>query len=101
MTLRSTDLGYHREQVIKATRHRAAKLLTEDALSVAHPFSTPTPRSDSACHDRQSSSTGGSYYHLADDRDDVEAPQGWDQELKDFPASNSAYSARNRVSGGT
>ena len=36
----------------------------------------------------------------ADDRDDVEAPQGWDQELEDFCANNSTYSSGNRVSGG-
>ena len=34
---------------------------------------------------------------LADDRNDVETPQRWDQELKDFCAYNTAYSSRNRV----
>jgi hypothetical protein len=37
-----------------------------------------------ACHDRKSSPTSGSSYHLADDRHDVEAPQGWDQELENL-----------------
>ena len=39
-------------------------------------LSASTPGPDSACHDRQSSPTGGSSYHLADDWDDVEATQG-------------------------
>jgi hypothetical protein len=60
-----------------------------------------TPAYDNACDDRQSSPTGGSSYHLADDWDDVEAPQGWDQELEDFRADNSAYSSRDHVSGRT
>jgi hypothetical protein len=64
-------------------------------------FSALTPGSDSARHDRQGNPTGGGSYHLADDRDDVEAIQGWDQELEDFCANNSAYSSRNRISGGT
>jgi hypothetical protein len=55
------------------------------------------PAYDSACHNRQSSPTGGSYYHLADDRDDVEATQGRDQELEDLRTDNSAYSSRNRT----
>jgi hypothetical protein len=59
-----------------------------------------TPGSDSACHDRQSNPTGGGPYHLTDHRDDVEAIQGWDQELEDCCANNSAYSSRNHVSGG-
>ena len=50
-----------------------------------------------ACHDGQSSSTGGTYYHLADDRNEVEAPQRWHQELKDFCAYDTAYSSRHRV----
>lgn len=33
---------------------------------------------ESVCHDRQNSPSSGSSYHLADDRHDVEAPQGWD-----------------------
>jgi hypothetical protein len=37
---------------------------------------------------------------LADDREDVEAIQGWDQELEDFCANNSACSSGSRVSGG-
>jgi hypothetical protein len=60
-----------------------------------------TPGSDSPCHDRQSHPTGGSRYHLTDDRDDVETIQGWDQKLEDLCADNSAYSSRNRISGGT
>jgi hypothetical protein len=64
-------------------------------------LSALTPGSDNARHDRQSNPTGGSYHHLADDRDDVEAIQGWDQELEDFCANNSAYSSRNRISGRT
>ena len=64
-------------------------------------MATLTPAYDSACHDRQSNPTGGSSYHLADDRDDVEAPQGWDQELQDLRTDNSAYSSRNQASGGT
>jgi hypothetical protein len=47
--------------------------------------------------DTQSSSTDGTYYHLADDRNDVEAPQRWDQELKDFCAYNTAHSSCDRV----
>jgi hypothetical protein len=64
-------------------------------------LSVPTPGPDSACHDRQSNPTGGSCNHLADDRDDVEAIEGWDQKLEDFCANNSAYCSGNRVSGGT
>jgi len=37
----------------------------------------------------------------ADDRDDVEAPQGWDQELEDLRTDNPAYSSRNQGSGRT
>jgi len=37
----------------------------------------------------------------ADDRDDVEAPQGWDQELQDLRTDKSAYSSRNQGSGRT
>jgi hypothetical protein len=60
-------------------------------------LSVPIPAHDKACHDGQSSSTGGTYYHLANDRNDVEAPQRWDQALKDVCAYNTAYSSRNRV----
>jgi hypothetical protein len=81
-------------------RRSAAKLLTNahsrGALATL-PLSTPIPTHDSACHDGQSSSTGGTYHHLADDRDDVEARQRWDQEFKDCCAYNTAYSSRNRV----
>ena len=76
-------------------RRSAAKLLTNahshGALATL-PLSTPIPAYDSVCRDGQSSSTGGTYYHLADDRNDVETPQRWDQELKDFCAYNTAYS---------
>jgi hypothetical protein len=92
-------------------RRSAAKLLSKDEarriasniakLTELPRSSTPTPGSDGARHDRQSNPTGGGSYHLADDRDDVEAIQGWDQELEDFCANNSAYSSRNRISGGT
>jgi len=64
-------------------------------------YLAPTPGSDSAHHDRKGSPTGSSYYRLANDRDDVETPQRWDQEFKDFRAYNSAYSSRNGVSEGT
>jgi hypothetical protein len=37
-----------------------------------------------------SNPTGGGCNHLADDRDYVEAIQGWDQELENFRANNSA-----------
>jgi hypothetical protein len=83
-----------------AGRRSAAKLLTNahsrGALATL-PLSTPIPAYDSVCRDGQSSSTGGTYYHLADDRNDVETPQRWDQELKDFCAYNTAYSSRDRV----
>jgi hypothetical protein len=62
---------------------------------------TLTPAYDSARHDSQSSPTGDRPYHLADDWDDVEAPQGWDQELEELRTDNSAYSSRNQVSGRT
>ena len=64
-------------------------------------YRAPIPAHESACHGGQSSSTRESYYRLANDRDDVETPQRWDQEFKDFRAYNSAYSSRNRVSEGT
>ena len=44
-----------------------------------------------------SATTVSSYYHLADDRNNVEAPQIWDQALKDFCAYNTAYSSGNHV----
>ena len=52
-----------------------------------------TPAYDGACHNRQSSPTGESSYHLADDCDDVGVPQGWDQELEDLRTDNSACSS--------
>ena len=64
-------------------------------------LSAPTPGPDSACHDRHSNPTGGSCNHLANDRDDVEAIQGWDQALEDYCANNSAHSSGSRVSEGT
>jgi hypothetical protein len=44
-------------------------------------LSALTPAYDGACHDRQSSPTDSSPYHLAEDWHDVEAPQSWDHEL--------------------
>jgi hypothetical protein len=60
-------------------------------------LSLPIPAYDKACHYGRSSTTRESYYHLADDRDDVEAIQGWDRVLEDFHTNNSAYNSRNRV----
>jgi hypothetical protein len=42
-----------------------------------------TPSLHSGGDDRQSGPTGGRYYQLADDGAVVDAPQGWDQGLKD------------------
>jgi hypothetical protein len=60
-----------------------------------------TPAYDNAYDDGQSSSTRESSYRLSDDWDYVEAPQRWDQSLKDFCAYNSAYSSPDDVSGRT
>jgi hypothetical protein len=48
---------------------------------------------------RQRGSTDGGNYHLAEDWADIEAPQGWHQDLEDLRADNAAYSSGNRVSG--
>jgi hypothetical protein len=60
-------------------------------------LSAPIPAYDKACHYGQSSPTRESSYHLADNRDDVEASQGWDHALEDLHTDNSAYNSRNRV----
>ena len=57
----------------------------------------PIPAHAKACHYGQSSPTRESYYYLTDDRDDVEAIQGWDNALEDLHTDNSAYNSRNRV----
>jgi hypothetical protein len=77
-------------------------LLTKLRALATLSLSTPTPTYDSARHDRQSSPTRESSYHLADDWDEVKAPQGRDHdELEDLRTDNSAYSSRKRVSGRT
>ena len=73
--------------------------LLSSGFSLVHSLSVPTPTYDSACHDRQSSPTDESGDYLADDRDEGQAPQGWDQELEDLRTDNSAYSSSNQVSG--
>jgi hypothetical protein len=88
------------EEQARLTQEARPTCLPSGALAT-QPLSTPIPAYDSACHDGQSSSTGGTYYRLADDRNDVEAPQRWDQELKDFCAYNTAYSSRNQVLDGS
>jgi hypothetical protein len=60
-------------------------------------LSVPIPAHAKACHYGQSSPTRESYYYLTDDRDDVEAIQGWDNALEDLHTDNSAYNSRNRV----
>jgi hypothetical protein len=49
--------------------------------------------------DRQNGSAGGGSDHLANDRANVEAPQGWDQDLKDLCTDNAAYCSGDRISG--
>jgi len=63
--------------------------------SSAHSLSIPAH--NKACHYGRSSSTSESYYHLADDWDNVEALQDWDHMLEDCHTDNSANNSRNRV----
>jgi len=58
-----------------------------------------TPASlHSASNDRQNGPTGGGYYHLTDDRTEVDARQGRDQDLEDQCTDNATYCSGNRVS---
>jgi hypothetical protein len=67
------------------------------ACSLVHFLSVSIPAYDKACHYGKSSPTRESSYRLADERDDVEAPQDWDHALEDLHTDNSAYTSRNRV----
>src|SRR6516165_210776 len=75
MRLAMTFLVQH--DAIKQRRIRAAPMMKirAGAELATLPLSTPITAYDGVCHDGQSSSTGGSYYHLANDRNHVEAPQ--------------------------
>jgi hypothetical protein len=49
-------------------------------------------------HNRQCRPTGGGYHRLAEDWDEVEAPQGRDQHLEDLCTDYAAYCSGYRVS---